>query len=214
MLKNLKSLFIIEDEPASKAEPQKPEEKAGPAGEQLSAPAAAPGQVRAEFTDVLFQAMERANVDGFDYLEFKKALQNLAKMDMDEATRYRSAFAMAQTMNATPDSLVSTAGHYLSALQREEQQFEQALAKQEQQRIGARRQQLEQLEQEAAAKSEQISRLQAEIDALQEQQQEIRQSIREAATRVEQTKNDFIVSYERLVNQIRSDIEKMRQYLK
>ncbi|MEL6274789.1 MAG: hypothetical protein AAFU03_06795, partial [Bacteroidota bacterium] len=94
MLKNLKSWFIIEEEkkkagsssepPAKKkgissapkapksSPPNSPSSEAAPS---LPSEASRPGQVSEKFTNVLLAAMEKANQPGFDYLEFKKALE-------------------------------------------------------------------------------------------------------------------------------------------
>ncbi|RMF00990.1 MAG: hypothetical protein D6772_05520, partial [Bacteroidetes bacterium] len=155
MLKNLKSLFIVEEEdnePVKKQASTKGsgQSEAAPTVSRNSSPAKAqpssrPGKVTTKFTDILLSAMESANLDGFDYLEYKKSLQSLQKMNMDEGTAYQSAFAMASTMGATPARLVETAEHYLKVLRTEEQKFQAALAKQQQAKIDAQRKEQEQL---------------------------------------------------------------------
>ena len=74
--------------------------------------------------------MEKANIEGFDYLEYKQSLKSLAKMPMDERTRFQSAYAMAQTMGASVGHLIKTAQHYIDILAAEEKKFETALANQ------------------------------------------------------------------------------------
>ena len=57
----------------------------------------------------LVGALERENLPGFDYLEFKQALERLQAMDMAEETAFKSAFATASTMGLTKDKLLKTA---------------------------------------------------------------------------------------------------------
>ena len=110
MLKKLKSLFIVEDESNAKGTVEKKEpeviqdkSKSGeepiPSGD-ISVPVD-DGKIDQKFVDVLLKAIDNQNMEGFDYLEYKQSLQSLSKMDMDESTRYKSAFAMAKTMGAT-----------------------------------------------------------------------------------------------------------------
>ena len=153
MFKNLKSLFIIEEEDKSKGEkPTKETPKAQVTPKKPIAPMkdapiqAGPGQVSKKFTDVLLNAMQGANLDGFDYLEYKQSLNSLKKMSMDEATQYQSAYAMAQTMGATPEHLVKTAQHYINVLQTEEKKFEEALVAQKSKQIGSKEQEIKTLE--------------------------------------------------------------------
>lgn len=164
--------------------------------------------------DVLLRSMEAANLEGFDYLEFKKSLQSLSKMPMDEATRFKSAFAMAQTMGVTPQKLVDSAGHYIKVLHREEQKFETALAAQQNSQIGDKIQQIKQLESVVKQKAEQIKKLTQEIEQHQAQGTKMKKEISERTVKIETTKNNFIASYNTLVSQIHADVESMKQHLK
>ncbi len=221
MLKNLKSIFIVED-----SEPKKPAAKAkeAPKGgakkpESTSQPSATPtparsGKITPKFTNILLGAMDKVNLDGFDYLEYKKSLQSLQKMNMDEATSYQSAYAMAQTMGATPDHLVKTAQHYLDALTKEEIKFESALANQQQTKIGGQREQQKKLLQSVKDKEAQIIKLQKEIEQHKKAAEKINNAIQNAVNNIETTKNDFVASYQNLTKQISTDMENMKKYLK
>ncbi len=219
MLKNLKSLFIIEEEASPK--PSQGKQAAPQAQKQAThahtLPQSAQGQagkVNEKFMDLLFKAMEENNPEGFDYMEFRQSLNSLKKMPMDEQTRFQSAFAMAQTLGATPAALLDSAMHYIAVLKREEQQFEQALAAQKDKQIGSKETELANLQQTIQAKAEQIKRLTQEIETHQQQVQHIQQELAEASVKVESTKNDFIASYNALVEQIQADVENMKIYLK
>lgn len=222
MLKNLKSLFIVEDEnsakPAAKASKNLANKKAAEV-KPVTKPSIKPttardGKITPKFTNILLGAMEKADLDGFDYLEFKKSLQSLQKMNMDEATSYQSAYAMAQTMGATPDHLVKTAKHYLNSLTKEEKKFEAALANQQKNKIGSQRQEQKQLVQSIKEKEAQILKLQKEIEQHKSAAGKLDNSIQNAVNNIENTKNDFIASYHHLTNQISVDIENMQKYLK
>ena len=172
------------------------------------------GQVNEKFTDALFKAMEAANVEGFDYFEFKQALNNLASMPMDEATRYKSAFAMAQTMGATPAKLVSTASGYLDALKQEEAKFQQAANNQVQGQIGNKQAQISNFDAVIKQKSEQIKKMVEEIEQHKKEMESLKQDIAQASSKVAQTKADFDMTYQSLVGQIQKDIDNMKNYLK
>lgn len=222
MLKKLKSLFIEEvgdaPEKGQTETPQAGEEQENdnavtPPGMDVSLKVSE-GKITGKFMDILFKAMEENNIDGFDYLEFKQSLKSLEKMPMDEQTRVKSAFAMAQTMNATPDRLIQTANHYLNVLNQEEKKFEEALAKQKAIQIGEKEQQLTQYEQAIKSKTEQIKILTEEIGKHQIDMDRIKQEVANAAVKVESTKNDFVASYNSVVSQIAKDIENMKRFLK
>ncbi|MCB0633818.1 MAG: hypothetical protein R2824_16895 [Saprospiraceae bacterium] len=220
MFKNLKSLFIEEEDTSGQEERKKTPVPEKQVSEQPQRPIVAesdegdPGQVTEKFSEILFKAMEANNLDGFDYLEYKQSLQSLAKMPMDEATRYQSAFAMAQTMGATPAKLIETAQHYVSVLQNEEKKFEEALAHQTSVQIGAKQQEIGKIEENIQKKKQLIQKLTQEIETEQKKAEEMKGDIQQASQKVQSTKNNFIASYNSLVEKIHNDIQNMGKYLK
>jgi len=228
MLKKLKNLFIVDDEKFIENETGETPTKAQPKGKAPSNPSppstdstppppvssAGPGKASSKFVQVLLGAMDKANLEGFDYLEYKQSLKSLEKMPMDEKTRYISAFAAAQTMGATPDKLVQAANHYLNVLKKEDQKFEQALVNQRSKQVGNKQQQIKQSELLIKEKSEQIKKLTLEIEQHKKLREKLSKEISGATIKVEQTKNNFIASYQLLVAQIKEDIEKIKLYLK
>jgi hypothetical protein len=216
VLKSLKSLFFLEDEQAAKtAGAPKPESKQNLQEIVANqAPVEREGKISERFLEVLLQAMEQSNLQGFDYLEYKRSLQSLSKMPMDEPTRYQSAFAMAQTMGVSVPALLDTASHYLKVLQEEERKFGEALANQSKIKIQQREEQLVNLEKLIQSKAEQIKKLTDEIQKHQAELASSKNEISEHAMKMEMTKRDFLASYQSLVGQIQSDVEKMKTHLK
>jgi hypothetical protein len=233
MLKNLKKWFIVDDEEFKKKMSGDdsdnsdivPEQKSKPtsttrstssaSGSSTPSNATAPsGKASSKFTNILLQAMEANNLDGFDYLEYKNSLHNLAKMPMDEQTRYQSAFAAASTMGATPAKLVKTANFYIDVLKKEEAKFAQALANQKDKQIGDKSQLIQQHDNLVKEKAKQIERLKKEIADHQAKSEQMKKSISAATVKVETTKNNFVASYNLVLSQIKRDIENMKKYLK
>ena len=217
-LKNIKSLFVEVEDAAGK-----PNDKTTPPDKTASTPKTAQvaevqggerGKVNSKFTEVLYQALERANMDGFDYIEYRKSLQSLQNMQMDEATRYKSTFAMAQTMGVTPDKLLQSAGYYIGVLRDEEKKFEQALINQQDQQVKQRKAQLDQTKQQIEETQQQIKQLQSKIKELETHAAQLDQQVGEANQKIITTQNDFIASYNAIVVQIEADIQKMQQHLK
>ena len=230
--KKLKGVFVVEDpnqqQTSHQLQPNTPSTVSKEAAQSTPFPresgtvqtpykpsvSSGQGQVNEKFTDALFKAMEAANVEGFDYFEFKQALNNLASMPMDEATRYKSAFAMAQTMGATPAKLVSTATGYLDALRQEEAKFQQAANNQVQGQIGNKQAQITNFDAVIKQKSEQIKKMVEEIEQHKKEMELLKQDIAQASSKVAQTKADFDMTYQSLVGQIQKDIDNMKNYLK
>ncbi len=215
--KSIKSLFVVEDPAAAdKAEQEiaASGQTASPAAPATSATPSKPGEVNPKFVEVLLKAMEAANLPGVDYLEYRQSVKSLEKMPMEEAVRYQSAFAMAQAMGATSVKLVESAGHYLNVLKTEQSKFDEALRKQTTDRIGNRQEMLRNLDATIKQKAEQIKKLTQEMEAHRVEMEKLDVEIKDATSKVEGTKNDFLASYQTLVAQINQDVENMKRFLK
>ena len=128
-------------------------------------------------------------------------------------TRMQSAFAMAETMGVDKKKLLQSAEHYIQVLQREEQKFGRALENQQSKQIESKKGQLGQLNQAIEKKLAQIKKLEAEVAQHKEQINNLRSEIEGAANNIASTKNDFIASYNSLVNQIRLDMKHIQDYI-
>ncbi|HFA50828.1 MAG TPA: hypothetical protein ENJ95_17610 [Bacteroidetes bacterium] len=216
--KSIKSLFVVEEgnTGAKKAAPAKKAKAAADPKKAIvqESSSGQPGKVTDKFMQILLGALEKNNLPGVDYLEYKQSLKSLEKMPMEEKVRYQSAFAMAQAMGATPQKLVQTASHYLDVLKGEESKFQQALAGQQSSKIAARKEKIKQLESIIQQKTKQIQQLTQDLEKHKKEVGALSQEIDRATSKMETTKNNFIASYNALVSQILKDVENMKKYLK
>lgn len=216
--KKFKSVFIVEEEskPAA-ARPKQPVEPSTPVGPapapDMPVSASPAGSVSDRFMDILMTALEKNNREGFDYLEYKQSLKNLASMAMDEATRYKSAFAMAQTLGVTRETLLESGQYYLSVLGQEEDKFNHAHTQQRQKLVGEREKELHDLKSGIAQREAQISQLQQEIEAAKQRMSQIDGEIHTNTQKIERTRADFEATLQVVRAQIQGDLERMQQYL-
>lgn len=222
ILKKFKSVFIVEEEGGAaqnnKQTPQHPAEMTAPPPRQQNAEATpastASGSVSDKFVEILAGALEKSNQEGFDYFEFRQALKNLSKMPMDEATRFHSAYAMAQTMGMTPAKLVESAQFYLGVLGNEQARFNEAHAQQRARLIGNREEEVKNLEAMMLNKAEQIKELTRQIEEHRQRSEQIRQEVNDSTVKIETTKADFEATFASVTEQLQGDIAKIQQYLK
>ncbi len=223
-LNKFKSLFVVEEEGNTKKPTSKKEEK--PAKKTTTNQGSAnntdvpkpnaqlpKGQANKKFMEVLLKAMEKNNLEGLDYLEFKQSLQALVKMPMDEETRYKSAFAMAQSMGTSADHLIKTAKHYIDVLEKEEKKFETALEQQVSSKIGQQNSEIQSMEKSVQEKAAQIKTLTNQIAEMQKKIEATKNSIADSTAKINTTKSNFIASYNLLRGQIEADVENMEKYL-
>lgn len=217
-LKNLKSLFIVTEE--ENPEASKTEENSvpvsnttTPATKVVTPNTSGGGIYEDRIAESLFEALEKNNLEGFDYFEFKNSLKALSQMPLDEATRFRSAFATASTMGLTVDKLLQTADHYLKILGKEHVTFSDVVSQQKESNITGREQEIERLNKMVQDKSEQIKLLTEEIQKHQADVQKTREEITLAKTRIEQAEANFKSTYTAVVTQMTDDVTKIKQYL-
>lgn len=226
IFKKIKSAFIIEDAEGNSSSGQSDEAKEKEAGD--SAPLAEEvdssmittnegpivGKVSEKFTHILLKALESHNQEGFDYIEFKRALQNLEKMQgVDPAKTYEIAFATARTMGATSTGLISSAERYLTVLKKEQEKFNLTLEDQKKKQIGTKVEELRDVKELIKQKEARIKELAAEIEAHKSSLSGLQEELDSAAYKIESTSKDFVESYANLVGQIRRDVDNIKKYL-
>jgi polyhydroxyalkanoate synthesis regulator phasin len=221
-LTKFKSIFVVTEPSDAKAAEQKAAAAPANSAPAANAPATAPppvsappadGSVSDRFVELLSKALEANNRAGFDYFEFRQSLVNLGKMAMDEATRFKSAFAMAQTMNITKDQLMESAQYYIQILNGEQSKFNEAHAQQRAKAIGSREQEVQNLENAIQQKTQQIAELTKQIEEHKAQSEQLRQEIKESTIKIESTRADFEATFSSIVAQLQEDMVKIKQYL-
>ena len=163
--------------------------------------------------DFLTKALEKNNLPGFDYLEYKQSLGRLNGMNMDEETSIKSAYATASTVGLTKDKLLKTAQHYKNVLQKEKKQFDSALQNQMQARVQSKldevnklRKQIEEYKAKIRQLEEKVAKSQNTIDTADEH-------INAAKEKIESTRDGFEHALTSIVNQIDMDIDNINKYL-
>ncbi|MFZ4543113.1 MAG: hypothetical protein ACOYOA_03615 [Saprospiraceae bacterium] len=217
ILKKIKGLFIVDEanqtaptqqQQSTKSETPMPTVVSDANHADLS------GSHNEKVFDSLTQALESNNLQGFDYLEFRTSLLSLSKMPMDEATRYQSAYAMAQTMGVDSNKLTDTAAHYLNVLKNESLKFQQAIDNQQKSGLGSKEQEITGLQNAIAQKTELLKQISTEIEQHTQKIEEIKKQITESGNKIAQAQVDFQTTYNAMVEQINADIEKIKNYIK
>ncbi len=222
MFKKLKSLFVI-DEGVPVQESKNPSAggdstpKKETVAFQRPAPVmtagSAKGQVQDKFLEVLFAALQSNNAEGFDYLEFKDFLRSLANVPMEDSTRFKSAFATAQTMGATKDNILSSARVYMELLAKEENKFQEALSGQRDKNLTGKQHEIKKLEQTIQDKQAEIEKLKTDIESHRKQIVTLENEINTASEKLAQTADDFAATYHALLGQIQNDVKNIETHL-
>lgn len=163
--------------------------------------------------DFITKALEKANLPGFDYVEFKEALSNIARMNIDEATAFKSAYGTAMTMGLTKEKLLETANHYKSVVLKEKDQFDIASQKQQNLKIGENLKQVDGFKKKILDNELKIKQLQDEIEQMRTKVREMDYEREQAYSKIEEANNKFNFAHQSILNQIAKDIENIQKYL-
>lgn len=223
MFKKIKSLFVVEETPGQPGEAIPTEPTVSKAAEpKVTHTTEQPVhtdnlQIDKEsfdrFIQVLSDALSAKNQQGYDYLEFKEAVNSLRNMEPDEAKRFLTAFTMAKTLGVEKKILLDSASQYLFILKTENDKFSAAVEKQKVDKIKSRNDELLKVEQELVAKEQKIREMLTEIESKKKIREQLKLEMKDAAQKVEQVHASFKNAYETIVKQIQDDVEKMNNYL-
>ena len=167
----------------------------------------------AKSVDSLLKAIEKNNIPGFDFVEFKQSLAALAKMNMEEATAIKSAFATMSTMGLTKEKVIETATHYRTVLIKEREQFDVASQKQQDLKIGQNLQQVGELQKKIADNEAKIKQLQEEVELSRTKIRELDYERDNAAAKIDEAKTKYLFTHQSILNLMEKDIENIRLHL-
>jgi len=163
--------------------------------------------------EFIAQAIEKNNLPGFDYFEFKRAVTQLGAMKLDEATAYKSAFTTAATLGITKEKLIETAGYYRNVVEKEKEAFAKALDNQTATKVAARQQEVSRLRDQIERHKIEIARLQDEIGGYLNQADAAEAAVKSESEKLEKSKTAFEKAHQSVLTTIDKDVEGMHKFL-
>lgn len=189
-----------------------------------SKPAAAPtvpnvagtANVDRKFVEHFVNLLEKANLPGPDYFEYKQALQSMESLGLGEEKQFQAAWASFKAMGGIKDTSIlrTSADQYLGILDKDRVSFLKDVEKAIKDRVGALQDEHKKLEDSNAAFTQQIADLQKKMDDNKNRLGQISGEITEQSAKITANKDSFELTYGSFVEQIKSDLDKINQYLK
>lgn len=231
MFKKLKKLFIVEEETIEekleKAVQGQSKPKAKKSTKTEKADSSQPiveteifdsnvtGQAKPakKFTSILLKALNKNNLEGSDYLEFKDSLHSLKDVIDDEATRFKSSYAVLSNNGVTKEKLIETSQHYVQVLKDEKANFESTFRAQQAKQVKAREDKIVKLTQGLEKKKAQLQKLITDIETMETQLKDAKKEVNQVAGKVQLTKDQFMASYHMILDQIDEDVTKIKKYI-
>ena len=121
----------------------------------------------AEYAQVIQDALKESSTEPMDFMKFRLAVDALAKLVPDEASRYATAFATsAATAGATAETILATAGKFLNTIEEVKVDFTANV-------IGAMNADIDTKMREVDGLMSEMDSISAQITALTEKQNEL-----------------------------------------
>ncbi len=163
--------------------------------------------------EFLSTAIEKNNLPGFDYYEFKRAVATLQSMNIDEATAHKSAFTTASTVGITKEKLLETAAYYRNLIEKEKTQFDLALENQNTQKIAKRQDEIARLKDQIERNKADVVRLQDEIAVYLQNIEKNEADLVSESEKLTKTKEAFEFTHQSMLNTIDKDIENIHKHI-
>jgi len=163
--------------------------------------------------EFLTQALEKNNLPGFDYLEFKRAVMQLKELKLEEAIAYKSAFSTASTMGLTKEKLLETAGYYRNLVEKEQVQFTQALENQNATKVASRQSDVTRLRDQIERNKAEVLRLQDEMAGYLTQVEQAEAAATLESEKLEKAKAAFEKTNAAVLLHIDKDVENIHKHL-
>jgi uncharacterized coiled-coil protein SlyX len=152
----------------------------------------------APFTEQLNDALDKADLPGQQtYLAFSKALKNMEKLPMDEATKFQAAFATLQATGSDVNQLIGSFSYFAtigdSVVEKENE--------------------IKKLTEENNDHSAEIKKLTEAITANQGNIERLQGELAGVNARLKQKENSFMEAYRMMKQQLQADEQKINMYL-
>ncbi len=169
-----------------------------------------------KFVEHFVDLLEKANLPGPDYFEYKQALQSMEGLGLGEEKQFQAAWASFKAMGGAKDTniLRTSAEQYLGILDKDRTSFLKDVDVAIKNRVGSLHDELKKLEENNSTFMQQIADLQKKIDDNKNRLGQISGEISDQSAKINANKDSFEVTMNSFVEQIKSDLNKINQYLK
>jgi len=184
----------------------------------MSVPAPIPmsmpmGGFNQEIYDKIMTVLDKNNIDGFDYYEFKQSIANSSAMPLPEPDKFRTIFAMAQPFGVSKDKLLSSIDFYLSKLDEHKAGFQGYIQSLRDQEVVAREQKQALNQQQIQQKSDMIRQLTDEINLLTQDNATLATEVYTQTSQINAKEQSFSTTFEVVVKQLNDDKGKIDTYI-
>jgi hypothetical protein len=166
--------------------------------------------VNPEMMAEIVAAVEAADIEGYDYLELKQSLKNMAALPLTEEQKIAAAFATVANQTSR-EKILDSITHYIGIVDKSESSFMETAAQKEIRDIGGRDEKIKQIDADLQKKSDMIVQLTAEITKLQEDKSKISQEKVEKQLKIDNVRASYKATAQQARDGMLSDKAKIER---
>jgi len=160
-----------------------------------------------KFVSMLEQVIMDNNIPGLDYIEFKKAVDKMSNLPIDESTKILTSFSIFESQGCTKDSLLKSIDTYINLINKEQVTFNNELQTSYNEKVAGKKAEIEKAEKQIAELSKKIAELNMFIETTSQETEAEEEKLKTADS-------SFKQSAQKVISVLQSDKEKIATYIK
>ena len=176
-------------------------------------PIAIPGQADPEMLKILEDAIEEANIPGFDYIEFRDVLANMSTLGLPEPKMFQAAFASAQIAKVDKLTLLNAIDFYIKVIETKATEFHDYVAGLEATDVSGKDQAISDLDKLIEDDAAKIQELTAAIQERRKKQDDLRMEKAQADLDIKNKTAAFEATKATVIDKLTSDRNKIDTYI-
>ena len=174
------------------------------------------GSLDTKFVDHFAAVLDKTNLNGPDYFEFRETLRSLNNLGLPEEKQFQAAWASFKAMGGISEVgvLSNTANQYLTALNADREAFLKSADGAVADKVGSLQNEQKNLQTENEALAKQLQELQNRMSVNLERLTKIGGEIEEQGGKIRQNRDNYEVTFATFTEKIKADLAKISQFLK
>ena len=151
-----------------------------------------------KFVEILTKDLEKSNLEGYDYLEFKTSVDELKQSGLSQDQAIKSASIAVKSMTS-PKNIIDSIDHYKQIVEKNKKDFEQNV--------------VQKLKEKIQDDQKELTNTISELERLKSAEQKLRKSIEENERKAESNSTAFHEAYKIVIATLKEDEASIKKVL-
>ncbi|MBC7888224.1 MAG: hypothetical protein H7Z13_10055 [Ferruginibacter sp.] len=159
------------------------------------------------------ELFDKVNLPGPDYYEFWKMMEALEAAVPDETVRMNAVFSTLKIQGLSKEMLIDSAEKYLQVVDKDKQEFQNAVNTKVLGEIEGRKASMAELEKRNNTNNEMIQKLTKEINENQQKITSLKKEVIDEEAKINSNKNGYNIACDAMLAKLSGDIQKIKTSL-